>query len=119
MNTALKTAPKNGQEQKDAAAKVVQMPDVKLNPTENKIQRIIAIGQKIKRRSEVSQAKANLEAFILTAEHDGAEIEFEDANRKRYASKDVYLMQKIQKCILACCDEEIAELNAHIDAFTI
>lgn len=120
MNTALKTAPKNGQEVKtDPAAKVVELKTTPPNATEGKILQIIHVGQKIKRRSQVLQAKANLQNFIFDGDSETAEIEFQDQNRHTYRSSDKVLMKRIQKCILDCCDEEVAQLNAEIEKFTV
>lgn len=122
MNTAVKTAPKNGQEAKpETAPKVV---DIKPTPTppsgtEGKILQIINVGQKIKRRSQVLQAKANLVNFIFDGDSETAEIEFQDQNRHTYRSTDKVLMKRIQKCILDCIDEEVAQLNAEIELFKI
>ncbi|MBA3647285.1 MAG: hypothetical protein H0W62_01850 [Chitinophagales bacterium] len=100
-------------------AKVVAIkPEVKINNTENKIQHIIGIGQKIRRRTEVAQAKANLENFILKNEDDSGSLTFEDTNRKRFASSDPDLMKKVQKTIIAACDEEIQKLNLQINEFS-
>lgn len=122
MNTALKTAQKNGQEVKtDPAAKVVELKPTPTPPsaTEGKILQIIHVGQKIKRRSQVLQAKANLQNFIFDGDSETAEIEFQDQNRHTYRSTDKVLMKRIQKCILDCCDEEVAQLNLEIEKFTV
>lgn len=100
---------------KDTANGATVLEVVKPKPElAERISRIAELQRLITQRQNVQDFKDSLKQFKIDSEDESVQLSFVDSDRNRVETRNPFLIEKVQSCLLAAMNEKLKELDSKL-----